>query len=88
MRLSLAVARSLRSLFTSGPAGSRMPPRVIDLQNTEDTRDVVHLAVQALAEGCIVARKRHEVSSDVLAEFDWRSPADIGEDDLGLELTE
>lgn len=32
-----------------------MPPRVIDLQNTEDTRDVVHLAVQALAEGCIVA---------------------------------
>ncbi|MGC3971667.1 MAG: Sua5/YciO/YrdC/YwlC family protein [Pirellulales bacterium] len=32
-----------------------MPPLVIDLRNTEDTRDVVHLAVQALAEGRIVA---------------------------------
>jgi tRNA threonylcarbamoyl adenosine modification protein (Sua5/YciO/YrdC/YwlC family) len=32
-----------------------MPPRVIDLRQTEDTRDVVHLAVQALAEGKLVA---------------------------------
>jgi len=32
-----------------------MPPRVIDLRNNEDPRDVVHLAVQALAEGKIVA---------------------------------
>lgn len=35
--------------------GKRMPPLVIDLQNAEDRRDVVHRAVQALAEGGIVA---------------------------------
>jgi protein-tyrosine phosphatase len=32
-----------------------MPPRVIDLHHAEDTRDVVHIAVQALAEGKVVA---------------------------------
>jgi len=32
-----------------------MPPMVIDLRRTEDTRDVVHRAVQALAEGRAVA---------------------------------
>ena len=32
-----------------------MSPRVIDLRQTDDTRDVVHLAVQALAEGKIIA---------------------------------
>jgi protein-tyrosine phosphatase len=32
-----------------------MPPRVIDLHHADDTRDVVHLAVQALAEGKVVA---------------------------------
>ncbi len=32
-----------------------MPPMVIDLRRTEDTRDVVHRAVQALAEGRCVA---------------------------------
>lgn len=32
-----------------------MSPVVIDLQNTEDTRDVVHRAVQSLAEGKLVA---------------------------------
>ncbi len=32
-----------------------MPPVVIDLATAEDTRDVVHLAVQAIAEGKIVA---------------------------------
>jgi len=32
-----------------------MPPRVIDLHHADDTRDVVHIAVQALAEGRIVA---------------------------------
>src|SRR5688572_16130377 len=32
-----------------------MPPVVIDIRNAEDTRDVVHRAVQALAEGQIVA---------------------------------
>lgn len=32
-----------------------MPPRVIDLRHAEDTRDVVHIAVQALAEGKVVA---------------------------------
>ena len=32
-----------------------MPPRVIDLRHADDTRDVVHIAVQALAEGKVVA---------------------------------
>ena len=32
-----------------------MPPRVIDLRNTDDTHDIVHITVQALAEGRIVA---------------------------------
>ena len=32
-----------------------MPPRVIDLHHADDTRDVVHIAVQALAEGKVVA---------------------------------
>ena len=32
-----------------------MPPVVIDLRNAEDRRDVVHRAVQALAEGGLVA---------------------------------
>ena len=32
-----------------------MPPLVIDLRSAEDTRDVVHRAVQALAEGKLVA---------------------------------
>jgi len=32
-----------------------MPPIVIDIRNAEDARDVVHRAVQALAEGQLVA---------------------------------
>ena len=32
-----------------------MPPIVIDIRNAEDGRDVVHRAVQALAEGQLVA---------------------------------
>jgi tRNA threonylcarbamoyl adenosine modification protein (Sua5/YciO/YrdC/YwlC family) len=32
-----------------------MPPIVIDIRNAEDTRDVVHRAVQALAEGQLIA---------------------------------
>ena len=36
-------------------AGLCMPPMVIDLRHTEDRRDVVHRAVQALAEGRSVA---------------------------------
>lgn len=32
-----------------------MSPRVIDLRQSDDTRDVVHLAVQALAEGKLIA---------------------------------
>lgn len=32
-----------------------MPPRVIDLRQADDTRDVVHLAVQALSEGRIIS---------------------------------
>ena len=33
----------------------RMPPQVIDVQNSDDPRDVVHRAVQALVEGRVVA---------------------------------
>ena len=32
-----------------------MPPVVIDIRNAEDSRDVVHRAVQALAEGQVIA---------------------------------
>lgn len=32
-----------------------MPPQVIDVQNSEDPRDIVHRAVQALVEGRVVA---------------------------------
>jgi protein-tyrosine phosphatase len=32
-----------------------MPPVVIDVRNAEDARDVIHRAVQALAEGRLVA---------------------------------
>ena len=32
-----------------------MPPAVIDLRSAEDWRDVVHRAVQAVAEGGLVA---------------------------------
>ncbi len=32
-----------------------MPPVVIDIRSAEDSRDVVHRAVQALAEGTLVA---------------------------------
>ncbi len=32
-----------------------MPPVVIDLRSADDSRDVVHRAVQALAEGKLVA---------------------------------
>src|SRR5580704_3843840 len=32
-----------------------MPPVIIDLRSAEDSRDVVHRAVQALAEGKVVA---------------------------------
>ncbi len=36
-------------------AVSPMPPVVIDIRNAEDSRDVVHRAVQALAEGQLIA---------------------------------
>src|SRR5689334_6484769 len=42
-----------------------MPPRVIDLRQTDDTRDVVHVAVQALTEGKLVGLPTETV--DVLA---------------------
>src|ERR671914_1890337 len=37
------------------PTRLPMPPIVIDIRNAEDSRDVVHRAVQALAEGQLVA---------------------------------
>jgi protein-tyrosine phosphatase len=39
----------------AGRMDDAMPPVVIDLQNADDWRDVVHRAVQALAEGGLVA---------------------------------
>ncbi|HVT26553.1 MAG TPA: L-threonylcarbamoyladenylate synthase [Lacipirellulaceae bacterium] len=41
--------------ITSTPLRLTMPPIVIDIRNADDARDVVHRAVQALAEGQIIA---------------------------------
>ena len=54
-----------------------MPPTVIDLRRTEDARDVVHRAVQALAEGrcvgfptetdyCVAGSLRHRATVEAL----------------------
>jgi protein-tyrosine phosphatase len=42
-------------LLWRGQSGLPMPPVVIDVRNAEDARDVIHRAVQALAEGRLVA---------------------------------
>src|SRR3990172_5775438 len=42
-------------LLRRGRPGLPMPPAVIDVRNAEDARDVIHRAVQALAEGRLVA---------------------------------
>lgn len=49
-------ADSLPDTITRKPLGgtSTMPPTHIDLRHAEDQRDVVHLAVQSLAEGSLV----------------------------------
>ena len=39
----------------AGRSPCRMPPVVIDIRSADDSRDVVHRAVQALAEGKLVA---------------------------------
>ena len=48
-------AGSLAPAFRGRLAPLPMPPIVIDIRNAEDARDVVHRAVQALAEGQLVA---------------------------------
>ena len=45
----------LPSCSRRGPIRLPMPPVVIDVRNAEDARDVIHRAVQALAEGRLVA---------------------------------
>jgi tRNA threonylcarbamoyl adenosine modification protein (Sua5/YciO/YrdC/YwlC family) len=42
-------------LIVERPQGLLMPPVVIDVRSAEDVRDVIHRAVQALAEGRLVA---------------------------------
>ena len=64
-----------------------MPPMVIDLRRTEDARDVVHRAVQALAEGravafptetdyVIAASARHEAAVERLLALAPERPAE------------
>jgi len=64
-----------------------MPPRFIDLRKTDDTRDVVHLAVQALAEGravgfptetdyVVAVSGRHAEATAAVAERAVRRPAE------------
>ena len=52
-----------------------MPPMVIDLRRTEDARDVVHRAVQALAEGRAVA---FPTETDYVVAASARMPAAVG----------
>lgn len=71
-----------------------MPPTVIDLRRTEDARDVVHRAVQALAEGrcvgfptetdyCVAGSLRHRATVEALLAH---APARSGEPRLSLAL--
>ncbi len=71
-----------------------MPPTVIDLRRTDDARDVVHRAVQALAEGrcvgfptetdyCIAGSLRHSATVDQLLAL---APGRPGEPRLSLAL--
>ena len=52
-----------------------MPPMVIDLRRTDDARDVVHRAVQALAEGRAVA---FPTETDYVVAVSARMPAAVG----------
>jgi protein-tyrosine-phosphatase/tRNA A37 threonylcarbamoyladenosine synthetase subunit TsaC/SUA5/YrdC len=71
-----------------------MPPMVIDLRRTDDARDVVHRAVQALAEGravafptetdyVVAASARHEAAAERLSCLAAERP---GEPPLSLAL--
>jgi protein-tyrosine phosphatase len=71
-----------------------MPPTVIDLRRTEDARDVVHRAVQALAEGrcvgfptetdyCVAGSLRHRATVEALLAH---APDRSGEPRLALAL--
>jgi len=52
-----------------------MPPTVIDLRRTDDARDVVHRAVQALAEGRCVG---FPTETDYIVAGSLRHPATVG----------
>ncbi|GAG40799.1 unnamed protein product, partial [marine sediment metagenome] len=56
-----------------------MPPAVINLGNTEDRRDVVHRAVQALAEGRLVAFPTETVYGLAACALDQRAVAALVE---------
>ena len=50
-----------------------MPPAVIDIRSADDSRDVVHRAVQALAEGKVVAFPTETVYSIAVSALDDRA---------------
>src|SRR6185503_11827624 len=50
-----------------------MPPVVIDVRSAEDSRDVVHRAVQALAEGKLVALPTETVYGLAASALDERA---------------
>jgi tRNA threonylcarbamoyl adenosine modification protein (Sua5/YciO/YrdC/YwlC family) len=54
-----------------------MPPVVIDIRNAEDSRDVVHRAVQALAEGQVVALPTETVYSLAVSALDESAVAKL-----------
>src|ERR1700681_167924 len=67
-----------------------MPPVVIDIRSAEDSRDVVHRAVQALAEGKLVALPTETVYGLAASALDERAVARLLETkqrDQGKPLT-
>ena len=59
--------------FAFADAANIMPPQVIDLGKTEDSRDVVHRAVQALAEGKLVVLPTETVYGLAASALDARA---------------
>ncbi|NDC63785.1 MAG: hypothetical protein EBZ59_07355 [Planctomycetia bacterium] len=69
-------ARSARAAPGVSPqTAPPMPPMVIDLRRADDSRDVVHRAVQALAEGRAVA---FPTETDYVIAASARDPAAVG----------
>src|SRR5262249_21387888 len=55
--------------------GIRMPPLVIDVRSAEDTRDCLHRAVQALAEGQLAALPTEPVYARATSALDGAAVA-------------